>query len=196
MHRIVYINLERRKDRRQQIEQELVSMDLSGIRFEAIATNPGYIGCTESHLEVLRQARQAQASSVAIFEDDFQFIVSKEVFQDQIRTFMESNVPYDVLMLSYNIQQSEPYNELVSYAREAQTASGYIVHCRFYDRLIACLERALPQLIQTGKHWLYINDQAWKDEQRKAEWFYFNMRLGKQRPGYSDLANGYVDYGT
>lgn len=196
MDRIVYINLNRRKDRCAQIQQELASMDLSGIRFEAIEVNPGYIGCTQSHLEVLKQARDAHAQNVAIFEDDFQWIVSKEIVQNQLTTFFESRVPYDVLMLSYNIQQSEPYNTIVSYAREAQTASGYIVHSRFYDTLIQTLEEAVPRLIETGHHWLYMNDQIWKPLQKHTEWFYFNTRLGKQRAGFSDLANGYVNYGV
>lgn len=196
MDRIVYINLNRRKDRCAQIQQELVSMDLSGLRFEAIETNPGYIGCTQSHLEVLKQARDAHAQNVAIFEDDFQWIVSKEIVQNQLSAFFDSHIPYDVLMLSYNIQQSEPYNDIVSYAREAQTASGYIVHSRFYDILIQTLEEAVPRLIETGHHWLYMNDQIWKPLQKHTEWFYFNTRLGQQRAGFSDLANGYVDYGV
>jgi GR25 family glycosyltransferase involved in LPS biosynthesis len=194
--RIVYINLNRRKDRRTQIQQELERMDVSGIRFEAIETIPGYIGCTQSHLEVLRQARDAGARQVAIFEDDFQWIVSKQIVQTHLRAFFESHISYDVLMLSYNIQQSEPYNTLVSYAREAQTASGYIVHSRFYDTLIQTLEEALPRLVTTGHHWLYMNDQIWKSLQKHSEWFYFNTRLGQQRPGFSDLANKYVEYGV
>jgi glycosyl transferase family 25 len=195
--KIYYINLDKRTDRRAQIEGELEHMGLEGERFPAIALEhaPG-VGCSRSHLEVLKLARAAGYENVLIFEDDFEWIVSKEVLETQLKAFFEANIPYDVLMLSYYAPKTEAYNQTVSYAREAQTASGYIVHRRFYDTLISLYEWSVPQLIKTGEHWHYMNDQAWKRLQPGSEWFIFNTRLGKQRPGYSDLGCRYVDNGV
>ena len=52
--KIIYINLNKRADRKEQIEHELNAFDLSYERFEAIETNGfGCLGCGLSHLAVL-----------------------------------------------------------------------------------------------------------------------------------------------
>jgi hypothetical protein len=191
---IVYINLDKRKDRCAQIESELARMDLSGVRFSAIETDPGVLGCCESHLSVLKYARLKGWQQVCIFEDDFVFLVDKVTLHEKLAAFFGR--PFDVLMLSYNLLSSEPCDTLVGYARNVQTASGYVVHSRFYDTLIANLEYGLEKLRATGEHWNYTNDQVWKRLQRDAEWFYFHVRIGKQCAGYSNLAGDYLDYGV
>ena len=104
-----YINLDSREDRREEFEEECKKMNLQVERFSAIKTFPGGIGCTESHLNVLKKARDLKLESVIIFEDDFQFLISREEY-DQILLNLPTN--YDVVMLSYNIKQSEPFNEM------------------------------------------------------------------------------------
>ncbi len=193
---IIYINLDKRKDRCAHIESELARMDLLGIRLSAIETNPGNLGCCESHIAALKYARLKGWSQVCIFEDDFQFIVDKSSLYEKLAAFFGTQTPFDVVMLSYNLNSAEPYNETVGYARDVQTASGYVVHSRFYDKLIENLEWGLENLRATGEHWHYMNDQCWKKLQPHSEWFYYRARLGKQAPGYSDLAENYVDYGV
>jgi len=194
---IVFINLDKRHDRCVQFESELARMDLCGVRFSAIETDPGVLGCCESHLSVLKYARLKGWSQVCIFEDDFEFIVDKTTLYEKLGAFFGSEGrPFDVLMLSYNLLAGEACDALVGYARNVQTASGYVVHSRFYDALIANLEYGLANLHATGEHWNYTNDQIWKRLQRDAEWFYYRVRIGKQRAGYSNLAGDYVDYGV
>ena len=50
---IFYINLEKRQDRKEEIENELNTHGLVGERFDAIPHNPGCVGCAKSHLSVL-----------------------------------------------------------------------------------------------------------------------------------------------
>lgn len=190
----VYINLDRRADRRAEFNAECERIGLRVERFPAIESQPGFVGCHKSHIAVLKMAKANNWEHVLIFEDDFQFLVDAATFQTNLEQFFASNTPYDVLMLSYNIQRSEPVNELISKVYEAQTASGYLVHSRFYDTLIQNLETNLPLLERTGAHWLYLNDQCWKSVQPDAAWYFFNTRIGKQRPSYSDLANRFMDY--
>lgn len=196
IRQIYYINLDRRADRREQIEGELARMGLSGTRFPAIEDTPGNVGCFKSHLAVLKLAKEQDWENILIFEDDFEFLVTKDQLEAELRAFFESGVRYDVLMLSYNLIRGEPYNSTVGYARDVQTASGYIVHKRFYDKLINLYEWALPRLIQTQRHWLFMNDAVWKRLQLRSEWFYFLTRIGRQRPSYSDLELRDVDYGV
>ena len=192
--KVIYINLDRREDRRNNIEEELRRMDITAERFVAIDRSPGIVGCGASHLAVLKRAKIEGWPNVLIFEDDFMFIVDKPIFEQNLRSFFSSNTPYDVLLLGYNIKGSEQFNDTVSYARNVQTTSGYIVNQLFYDILIKNWEEALDKLISSGKHWLYALDQSWKTLQDKHTFFYFNTRIGKQRPSWSDIGNSYADY--
>ena len=98
-------------------------------------------------------------------------------------------------MLSYNLRKSEPFNDMFGKCLEVQTASGYIVHSRFYDKLITCLEKGL-QLFKSypRDHHNHVNDQYWKILQPSSNWYYSLKRVGKQRSGFSNLQNCYVNY--
>jgi len=191
---VFYINLDIRPDRREEIEGELASMNLQGERFAAIKTTPGIIGCAQSHSAVLRLAKERGYPQVVIFEDDFQFLVSKEEFYSYVDQF--SKKEYDVIMLSYNMLASVPEGDFIR-VKDAQTTSGYIVHARFYDTLIANFDEGVPLMIQTGQHWIYALDQYWKRLQPGALWYAASPRIGKQRASISNC--GYepamVDYG-
>jgi hypothetical protein len=121
-------------------------------------------------------------------------MIDRETANRHLTAFFDLQIPYDVLMLGYNIQTSEPFNDIVCRATNVQSATAYLVHSRFYDRLIQTFEDTIPLLISTGKHWLYTNDQSWKPLQPVSQWFCMNVRFGKNRPGYSDLAQRFMDY--
>jgi glycosyl transferase, family 25 len=192
---ILYINLDKRPDRLVEIQSEFGKMGLSGERYSAIHTPEfGQIGCTMSHINVLKIARERNMENVLIFEDDFKFIVSKDEFLFNIKSFFEKKIEYDVLMLSYYLNHSEPVDDIIGRTKDVQTASGYIVHNRFYTTLINRLEEGLPLLIETRNPSKYINDQYWKALQPNSLWYYFKTRMGIQRPSYSNLVNDYVDY--
>jgi len=203
--RIFYINLDRRKDRLQQIQQELFAYGLLPLseRFSAIDRSEngggkGIVGCTMSHLAVLREARLRKYSSVLIFEDDFSFCVSKDVFLENIRRLYDSCVDFQVCMLSYKLDDSRdvPRFPFLHKVLSAQSASGYIVHHSMFDQLISLYEWALPLLEETDEHWNYANDQVWKVLQQNdsIHWYAFSERIGKQRCGYSDNSENYMDY--
>jgi glycosyl transferase family 25 len=196
--KIIYINLSHRTDRREQIENELNNFNLEYERFEAIPT-PGFgiFGCGLSHLSVLRLAKERNYKNILIFEDDFEFLVTKDVFEDNLKTFFESNIDYNVCMLSYDLREHLPIEEgNVNKIVFAGSASGYIVNCNYYDKLIELYEWCLPLLIKTGQHWLYANDVVWKDYQKQDLWYCFKIRIGKQRAGFSDIGECYRDYGN
>jgi glycosyl transferase family 25 len=191
---VYVINLDRRTDRLTEITEELNKIGLPFKRFSAIDRKPGILGCGLSHLAVLKEARERGLKNVLIFEDDFTFLVSKEVFWEKIRDL--SGTTFDVCMLGYNLQHSQPHTSLLVKVLEAQTASAYIVNQSFYDPLIALYEDAMPLLENTGYHWIYANDQIWKDLQAGANWFAFKERIGRQRPSWSDNAENFMDHGV
>jgi glycosyl transferase, family 25 len=192
-----YINLERRKDRRLQFEEEMTKAGIEGVeRFQAIERNPGILGCGLSHLAILKIAREKEWPAVAIFEDDFEFLISPDEFDEELRVFFSTHEKWDVLMLSYSINNGKPYTDRLIKVLDAQTASGYIVNAPFYDTLITLYEDAMVNLEKTGKHWIYANDQIWKTIQPAADWYALKKRAGKQRKSHSDLAGKVMDYGV
>lgn len=182
-----YINLDHRTDRRAEIEKELADKGISAERIPAFKTTPGCIGCSLSHIAALKRARERGLEAVMIFEDDFTFLVSKEEW-DKLFSLLPSS--YDVVMLSYNLIRATHHDAIFDRVQEVQTASGYIVHSRFYDRLIEHSEASTRQLAETGIHWDYAYDQQWKILQPNNEWYSYKIRIGKQRDGISDNTNG------
>jgi glycosyl transferase family 25 len=198
INKIIYINLDKRSDRLQEIQNELQNYNLinNSERFSAIYHSMGIVGCGRSHLSVLKIAKERKYKNILILEDDFYFTVSKDEFEKNLNLFFESNIDYDVCMLSYNLIK---YEELPEYSfllkvLDAQTASGYIINEKYYDVLIELYEEAMPLLENTQMHWIYANDQIWKKKQITDKWFCFKTRLGKQRDGFSDNANSFMNY--
>ena len=195
---IVFINLEKRKDRLAEITGELAKMELDASRFNAIAETVGLVGCGKSHTAVLKMARENEWPYVLILEDDFQFIVDKDNLKRQMELLTDyaASNTFDVCFLSYNMVKSDhiPGEKNFIKAVECQTASGYIVMKHYYTKLIDLYEWAIPLLQSTGHHWIYANDQIWKQYQKTDKWIAFSTRLGIQRPSYSDNAMSFQDY--
>lgn len=190
-----YINLDSRTDRREQFEVECQRMGIHVERFPAIVhPKGGCLGCTASHLQVVKNARERGDPYVMVFEDDFEFLVSKEEFENVLASLPED---YDVVMFGYNLLCGEEYNSSFGRTLEAQAGSGYIVRQKAYDRLIARWEEGLSLFEQNPTHhWLYICDQYWKPLQREMRWYHTIHRVGKQRKSWSDLGNAIVEYGV
>lgn len=196
--KIIYINLDKRNDRREEIEADLIKYSLSAERFPGIYHDPGIVGCGKSHLAVMKLAKERGYKNVLILEDDFTFLVSKEELEKALDSFFTSGIEYDVCMLCCSIikrDENSPTDYLYRLL-EASNASAYIVNGNYLDKIIELYEKTLPLLESTGMHWVYANDQSWKSLQKTDKWFVFNPRLGKQQSGYSDNAKRFMDYDT
>ena len=200
--KVIYVNLESRKDRRTEIETELNNYNIDYERFNAVATPDfGIIGCTQSHLEIFKMAKEKGYKNILIFEDDFMFVVSKEKLEEQIHLLFNSNetsgntCKFDVCMLSYNLIKSKECSDypFLKKVLEVQTTAGYIINESMYDKLIDLYTWSIPLLTNTRRHWIYALDQIWKLLQPISKWYCFDIRIGKQRPSYSDLGNKWND---
>ena len=199
IYKIFYINLNKRVDRKEQIEEELKNYGLidNSERFEAIETKGfGILGCTQSHLATYKLAKERGYKNVLIFEDDFYFVISKEELEEQLERLFTEKPDFDVVMLSYLAEKMEPCetHDFLEKTISAQTASGYIVNEKMYDKMIELYEHAAPLLESTREHWNYANDQIWKKLQPTNEWYCFTKRCGKQRDGYSDNSETFRSY--
>ena len=197
--KIVYINLEHRKDRKESIENELQKMGINNyIQFNAIYYEKnGPKGCAESHIKVLKMAKQNRWKNILILEDDFIFTQSKKYTNNIINQFFNENIVWNILMFSGNLHKAKKYNEYLDYVLDAQTTSGYAVNQNFYDTLIDNFEMSYNGLnipIYTKKVKLFNIDIGWKKLQPISKWFIFNPKLGKQKEGYSDILKKYKKY--
>ena len=191
--KIIFINLKHRLDRKKEITLELDRFNLKYLRFEAVSHNNGAIGCSKSHLQVIKLAKEKGYKNILVLEDDFQFIVDKKVFYNEIKKL--KNVNFDVCLFAYNtpnLYDSEyPFLYKI---KDAQTASAYIVQSHYYDTLINHWEKSLKLFEETNDDTKYTCDQSWKELQNKDNWYCFKNRIGKQRQSYSDIQKGIVNY--
>jgi len=194
--KIFYINLDKRTDRRYEIEEELNNMELPYERFPAIYHKQGNVGCGYSHLSILKIARDRGYKNVLIFEDDFTFLVSKDELEMYLEKLFDNFDNFDVCFLSYNCNSFEdiPPYDFIKRVLDSQTASGYIVNEKCYSKLIELYEQTIPLLEKTDHHWLYSTDMSWKIFQKQDMWICFDKRFGKQRSSYSDNSGAYVSY--
>ena len=189
--KVFYINLEDRTDRKLEIETELYNYGIvdyerfNAIKHEAI----GLVGCAKSHVEVLKLAKEREYKRILIFEDDFEFKISKEEFYNCMQKI--EDLEFDVCLLSYNLFKSEELPEMPFLKKviNAETASGYIINQHYYDKLINQFSYGIPLLEQTNYHWLYANDVVWKELQKIDTWICFNPKVGIQRANtFSDCS--------
>ena len=187
---VVYINLAKRPDRREHIEAFLDEYDIPAQRFEAIEHANGLYGCGQSHLAVLKMARDNEWRNVLIFEDDIICNVSSQAFERNIERLFTEGPEFDVCMLDVNLQRSKPTEfEWLTRVQYAHCAGAYIVQGHYYQTLIDLYEWALPLLLQTGMHWVYANDAVWERLQEMDKWYTFQEQICRQMAGYSDTNN-------
>jgi hypothetical protein len=193
---ILYINLDKRTDRREQIEQQLNMYGLSYERLPAIYHSFGIVGCTRSHLAAIRLAKENGYQRVWIMEDDFEFLVSQEDVESTLQMLCSGDIKFDVCMFAYNALQRKEIEGSAEFFQicEAETASSYVVEAHYYDKLIQLYEQTIPLLETTRRHWDYANDQSWKILQSSDHWIATKQRMGKQRHGFSDNAQEYMSY--
>ena len=129
--------------------------------------------------------------NILVLEDDFDFLVNKEEFNNQINKLFQ--IKFDVCLLAYNTPNLYKSNFPFLYRIiDAQTTSGYIVNSEYYDKLIEEWEYAVKMFEETDNESIYTCDQSWKKLQEKDEWYCFKLRIGKQRKSYSDIQNGII----
>ena len=185
-----YINLEHRKDRREEVEEELKRVGFDGIvqRFPAVEMKDGRIGCTLSHLRCLEQARAQKWPHVLICEDDIHFL-SPHTFTTNLNKFLGMKLHWDVILMAGN--NLPPYtrvDDCCVKVSQCQTTTGYIVNHHYYDTLIENIRTGLKMLIsQPTQHFHYAIDKYWFVLQRVDRWFLITPLSVVQREGYSDI---------
>ena len=194
---IFYINLESRPDRKAFFENQMKMLGLSErvTRFNAIKNNCGAIGCSLSHLALLKYAKEQNMDHILITEDDIMFLNPKQ-FIHNINNFLSKHKVFDVLLIAGN--NMGEYNRLDEFCikiKKCQTTTGYLVKNHYYDKLIKNFQEGVDKLMNNLS---LINkfaiDQYWGSLQLADKWYLLTPLTVSQKPDYSDIEKKRINY--
>lgn len=199
--KILYINLEHRKDRNKQILNEFKRMNVPENKIHRIdAVNEkynGHIGCAKSHIKSLEYAKAQKYDSVIIFEDDFVFTQDIDVVNKRISDFLKNfKGKWDVIQLTTVFKKIDDVKDIedIKKVKSATTSSAYIIKAHFYDKLVKTLNESVKNMENEMKEFNkknnnilkkknttgYALDQFWSKLQKNSDWYLFYPYLGKQ----------------
>ena len=195
----LYINLESRKDRREHIEQELKSIGIHGIRFNAIKLQNGRIGCSMSHLKCLQIAKKNNWPYVMICEDDLLFLDKEKAVKHMNEFFKLHSSPSDIwnvmLLAGNNVPPYKKIDNTCIHVSHCQTTTGYIVKNTYYDTLIENIKTGVEKLMKTqASHAMYAIDKYWIQLQKRDIWYLLAPIIAVQREDYSDIEQRTTNY--
>jgi len=191
----VYINLKKRTDRKEMVENEMKRIGLSIERFNAIEMPNGAIGCSMSHLNCLEMAKRKGWDHVWICEDDIHFTIPS-LFVTQLNSFLSKHNIWDVLLLGgNNIPPFYKVDDCCVRVTRCQTTTGYLVRQHYYDTLIKNIREGLNLLIRNQtQHILYAVDKYWFSLQERDRWFLITPLTVTQHENYSDIEKRKTNY--
>jgi GR25 family glycosyltransferase involved in LPS biosynthesis len=192
---IYYINLDRRPDRKSHIENQLKLLNWNGIRFSAIKHPFGALGCSLSHLALLKYARTNNLSHILIMEDDVTFL-EPSLFLNNLNKFLDSCKDFDVLLLAgNNIGGYKRLHDNYVKVTHCQTTTAYLVKNHYYDTLIENYENGISLLqLNPNKKDCYALDQYWRLLQTKDNWCLLTPLTVIQRADISDIEKRPTNY--
>ena len=125
---VFVISLTTRNDRREKVSKELKSQKIPFQFYDAISDENPIYGCTASHINVIKIAREKKLPYVLIFEDDAKFV----------QPFKLPPLPKDWSMLFLGACVNKIYDEYYYRWKRCSNWYGhaYIVRDTLYDRII------------------------------------------------------------
>lgn len=195
MDNIFYINLDDRKDRRKNVEQQLDILGWKGERIKAVKLKNGALGCSMSHLKCIKLAKKRELDMILICEDDI-FFTDPILFKKQLTTFLSSDISWDVAIIAgNNMPPYEKHSDYCIKVSHCQTTTGYIVKQHYYDTLIDNFYSGVKLLMDAPeKHREYGLDKYWISLQKKDNWFMITPATITQKPDYSDIEKKVTNY--
>jgi len=189
IEKVVYINLQHRTDRRQEIESELSIFPSDKIlRFNAIQENFGALGCTKSHIAVLEMAISEGWSNYLVIEDDgmwSSFDISYPILES-----LSKNL-YDVIVLG---AIAPVYDRCTYKLKKSRTTTSFLVNKHYYITLLQNFKDGARKLTSTRLRFMYAIDMYWQRIQARDNWYLVAPALVVQRASYSDIEKKQVDY--
>jgi len=145
----LYINLESRRDRNEEIINEFGRQGIANYRRIDGVYDPvcGHRGCTKSHIKALEYALTQNYEKVCIVEDDLVFLKSKEETLKLIKpAYILYFKHFDVFMLDLALYESEEDKTPITKILKASRSTGYIIKKHYIPILLENLKEGLSLL--------------------------------------------------
>jgi len=192
--KILYINLDIRPDRNEEILEQFKRANVplgKVLRIEAVyIPDKPALGCTASHIKCLEYAIENNLKNVLILEDDFNFNMNN--YKEGFSSISKLN-NWDVVMISGNflkVYKIYYFHKVVN----AQTTSGYLVNNHYFKKLLSNYKESYDLLNKRYIPALYAIDIYFKRLQPNDNWYRYYKQLGYQRPSYSNITNKKTAY--
>jgi GR25 family glycosyltransferase involved in LPS biosynthesis len=187
---ILYINIDERTDRKEQLIKMLSIFDPDKItRISAVKNENPVIGCTLSHIAAIRHAKKMNYPNVLILEDDAiwsNVTQGFKVFEEIIQN------PYDVIMLGGTFPRFNKKTHRVSFS---YSAHAYLIHNSYYDTILdAAVNKIKSYKPKIHKKHTHAIDVIYSKLQKKDNWFLVYPPLMIQGKSHSDIAGKVVNY--
>ncbi len=193
------INLETRPENLENVRKELDYIGWDWERFNAI--NRGdYMGCTFSHLEVIKIAKERGYQRVMVIEDDCTFMPYAKSFLDKLEkqiTDIEFGVFNVTPSLNRHLNVSEKYNMLLDLTNvppkenenlgETYATNMLIYDVSVYDEIPKIAESAFGS---KGDYYYPIDGYLAKFIYPKFQSYCPILPIAPQRRSYSDVSQG------
>lgn len=180
--KVVYINLDRR------LEKNVHMQNITSVfppekvhRFSAIEWTPGRVGCTKSHIAVMKLAIEQQWKNVLILEDDVVWNRYEQGYA-QLEDLVQKD--YDVIHLGPSVPR---YNINTFQLYSASTTSSYIINGHYIPTLLSNFEEGLELLVSANDIDKYPCDKYWEACIQKDKWYLCMPSLMYQMENYSDI---------
>jgi GR25 family glycosyltransferase involved in LPS biosynthesis len=194
---MIYMNLDKRPDRKLLAEKEFDRMGISPIRMPGVFIKgsnnqlvDNALGCMFAHIECLKWGLE-QKTNVFIFEDDIQFIDKPNIKELTDAACGElAQREWDMFYLATNILRPHyQVSKHLSRLTHGQSTVAYGVNKNFIPKL---LDHYLPSLNTIKEIWI---DVIYADTVIPNNKCYITVpMMGVQREGWSDIMGQHVCY--
>jgi len=189
--KILFINLEARKDRLKSITSELKKQNVTENKIHRINAHytpgNGHLGCSKSHYDAIQYAIDNDLNNVVVLEDDFMFSTDIEntttLFNNLFNNTNQND--WDVVLFSYLDEKKEDTKySFFKRITESRSSTGYIVNKHYFKTLQNIFKESVDNMKQEKTNKIdfepYALDQLWKNKQKVDNWLAFEPRLGHQ----------------
>jgi len=181
------INLKNRPDRLEHVNNELNKLNIIPIRFDAIQTTDGAIGCSLSHIKCIETAIEKNYEQIFICEDDITF-TDPNTLQTSLDKFNKNIKIWDMLIIGGNV--IKPYEQVDDFClkvKNCQTTTGYIVKKHYYNTLLENFRTGVQYLLNTKNPNMFAIDIYWKLLQQTDNWYLLYPLTVTQYENFSDI---------
>lgn len=210
--KLIYINLDKRTDRRELIEKEIEKLNFPKEKIERFSAidHTSYktrgergAGCSLSHLSIYNKMISENLDTILIIEDDFQLSVTSEQFQDILEILFSKFSEFSVCNIGYSEiympGEEKTHLDIGFGFRKSggvHTTSAYIIRKKIIPYIFPLIKLGAINLMNKGNYHINAIDQVWKHVQEIDPNWILAPKCGIQRGSYSDIEQINAEYGV